>query len=136
MSRWLFFAIVFVAGVSFGLSACGPEDSASKANKDTDPTVVQGAALIDANGCLGCHSLNGAKRSGPTFKGIAGSQVTLTNGQTVTADDTYLHKAIADPDSEVIKGYPKGVMASAMGSRKALTPEQINAMVAYLNTVK
>jgi hypothetical protein len=30
------------------------------------------------------------------LKGVAGSKITLTNGQTITADDAYLRQSIAN----------------------------------------
>ena len=46
-----------------------------------------GKALVAQNGCGGCHSLDGSKLVGPTWHGLFGSQVKLSNGQTVTADE-------------------------------------------------
>ena len=73
-----------------------------------------GEGLYASLGCQGCHSLDGTKSSGPTFKGLAGSQVQLSNGQTVTADDAYLLESILDPDKLIVKGYQPGVMSSVI----------------------
>ena len=73
-----------------------------------------GAGQYAALGCQGCHSIDGSKSSGPTFKGLAGSKVQLTNGQTVTADDAYLLDSILDPDKQIVKGYQPGVMSSVI----------------------
>lgn len=76
--------------------------------------VAKGKALYASLGCQACHSLTGAKGVGPTFKGLAGSQVKLDNGQTVVADDAYLLKAIEDPDAQVVAGFPKGIMSATI----------------------
>jgi mono/diheme cytochrome c family protein len=76
--------------------------------------AATGAKLYQSLGCSGCHSLTGAKETGPTFKGLYGSQVQLSTGQTVTADDAYLLESILDPDKQIVKGYPKGIMSAAI----------------------
>ena len=83
--------------------------------------VAGGAGLYASLGCQGCHSIDGSKSSGPTFKGLAGSKVQLTNGQTVTADDAYLLESIVDPDKEIVKGYQPGVMSSVI--KKGQVPQ-------------
>ena len=43
----------------------------------TPALVARGKALYSADGCSACHSLTGAAGVGPSFKGLAGSTVTL-----------------------------------------------------------
>jgi cytochrome c oxidase subunit 2 len=47
-----------------------------------------GERLANQRGCLACHSTDGSGRTGPTWQGLAGSQVRLSDGSMVTADDT------------------------------------------------
>jgi len=63
---------------------------------------------------VGCHSLNGSPGTGPTFKGLYGSKVQLSTGQTVTADDAYLLESILDPDKQIVKGFQKGIMSATI----------------------
>ena len=95
--------------------------------------AVRGKALFTADACSSCHSLTGSNGVGPTVKGLAGSTVTLTDGSTVTADDAYLAKSITDPDAEIVKGFQKGIMSSAVSSF-GLTgkPQDVAALVAYI----
>jgi mono/diheme cytochrome c family protein len=76
--------------------------------------ATNGQALYTSAGCAGCHSINGSKGTGPTFKGLAGSKTELTNGQSVTADTAYLTKSIDDPDAEIVKGYSPGIMSAVV----------------------
>jgi cytochrome c2 len=90
---------------------------AASTDKKSCPGTVVGAGaagLYASLGCQGCHTLDGSKSSGPTFKGLAGSKVQLANGQTVTADDAYLLESILDPDKQIVKGYQPGVMSSVI----------------------
>jgi cytochrome c2 len=94
-----------------------------------------GAALYESFGCSGCHSLTGAKGTGPTFKGLFGSKVTLATGQTVTADDAYLLESILDPDKQIVKGFPKGIMSATI--RPGSVPQaKAKALVAFIKSKK
>ena len=53
-------------------------------------------------------------RRGPTFKGLFGSTVKLTNGQSVNADEAYLLDSILDPDKQIVSGYQPGVMSAVI----------------------
>ena len=87
--------------------------------------------------CAGCHSLDGRDGTGPSFKGLAGSTVTLEDGRKVTADAAYLKKAIVDPDADVTKGYNAGLMkASIDGFDLANRPEDVAKLVEFIESVK
>jgi cytochrome c oxidase subunit II len=65
--------------------------------------------------------------------GLAGGKVVLDDGSTVTADDTYLAKAITDPDAQIVKGYTKGVMSGAISSfGLSGKPQDVDALVAFI----
>lgn len=101
----------------------------------TAALVARGKSLFQSDGCSGCHSLSGAVGAGPTFKGLAGSTVTLATGQTVGADDAYLERSIADPDAQVVKGFQKGLMSAAISSYGlAGKPADIQALVAFIKS--
>ena len=102
-------------------------------------TRLDGAArtLYTADGCSACHSLTGAAGVGPTFKGLAGSQVTLAEGTTVTADDAYLERSITSPDAQIVKGYSAGIMPPAIASYNLNSnPQDIRALVAFIKSQK
>lgn len=72
-----------------------------------------GLAIMKANACLTCHSLDGSKVIGPTFKGLYGSKRDVETDQgekQVDAFDDYIKKSITEPNAEVVKGYNKGLM--------------------------
>lgn len=90
-----------------------------------------GKALVAQNGCSACHSIDGSKLTGPTWRGLFGSQVTLSDGSTVAADEAYLTESIADPNAKVVQGFPPGIMP-----KFTLTDAQIKDIVSYLETLK
>lgn len=74
-----------------------------------------GLAVMKANACLTCHSLDGTKVIGPTFKGLYGSKVDVVTDQgekQVDAFDDYIKTSITEPNAEIVKGYNKGMMQS------------------------
>ncbi len=90
-----------------------------------------GKLLVQQNGCGGCHSITGATMTGPTWLGLFGSQVKLSDGKTVTADEAYLTESIKDPNAKIVAGFPANVMPHFN-----LTDAEIKSIVAYIETLK
>lgn len=90
-----------------------------------------GRALASQNGCSACHSVDGSRLTGPTWRGLFGAQVTLSDGTKVTADEPYLTESIADPGAKVVEGFPAGIMP-----KFSFTDAQVKDIVAYLETLK
>ena len=59
--------------------------------------AAAGKQLAEQLGCQLCHSTNGSAGVGPTWQNLAGAQVKLADGTTVTADDAFLVRSILDP---------------------------------------
>lgn len=113
--------------------------NAEKTNELDDKTAKPGAkglALIRKNGCIACHSFNGTKLVGPSFKGIYGASRIVKRGKEeveITIDDDYIRKSIIDPNAEIVKGYNKGLMLSY---RDQLTDSEIDLIIEYITTLK
>ncbi|MGQ0593111.1 MAG: redoxin domain-containing protein, partial [Gammaproteobacteria bacterium] len=90
-------------GSQGGVGGTAPED---------EPSARRGRRLAEQRGCLTCHSTDGTKGVGPSWK--SATEVELADGRKVPRDRDYLARAILDPDAEIVAGYPKGVMAGAM----------------------
>jgi hypothetical protein len=99
----------------------------------TPALVAKGKQLSENYGCEACHTLTGAKSTGPTWKGLAGRTVHLDNGKTLKATDGYLINAIEQPDAEIVEGYSSGIMTTAIGN---IPVTQAKAIVAYIKSVK
>jgi len=100
-----------------------------------DP-VDAGLQVLQANGCTACHSLNGTRLVGPSFKGLFGNKrdIILPDGskKTITADDEYIKRSLYEPNAEVVESYPK-VMISY---KESINDEQLKQIIAYLESVK
>jgi cytochrome c oxidase subunit 2 len=91
----------------------------------------QGKLLTVRNGCIGCHSVDGAKMTGPTWLGLYGAGVDLSDGSVVVADDAYLAESILDPKAKEVAGFAPTVMPPF-----ALSETEIANIIAYLKTLK
>ncbi|WP_108063380.1 cytochrome c oxidase subunit II [Poseidonibacter lekithochrous] len=97
--------------------------------------TIDGLSLIQNNGCIGCHSLDGSKIVGPTFKDIYNRKVVVTKGDEkieLTSNEEYLKNSILDPKVEVVENYPN-IMPSFKG---LLKDEEVDAIIEYLKTIK
>lgn len=95
-----------------------------------------GLTLLKQNACLTCHSQDGSKIIGPSFRGLYGkTEIVETDGKEreVLADDEYIARSIREPNADVVKGYMKGMMVSYAN---VLNDEQIAHIIDYLKTLK
>lgn len=96
--------------------------------------VDEGLTIMNQNACTGCHSLDGTKLVGPTFKGSFGKSETVIIGGTATrivVDSAYLYQSIVDPDYAVVEGYNRGMMKSYRG---VIAEENIHKIIRFLQT--
>jgi len=66
--------------------------------------AAAGEEAFVKQGCNACHTEEDTPVA-PTLHGIYGKEITLADGSTVVVDDEYLHKAIVDPQAELVEGY-------------------------------
>ena len=103
------------------------------ADEPVDP-VKRGETLADQNGCLGCHSTDGSRKVGPSYKGLWGSERTvIKDGQEVKvlADTDYLIRALREPGAEIAEGYP-----AIMPPFPGLSDDDIKALQAWLESLR
>lgn len=93
----------------------------------------RGQNLAKNQGCLSCHTIDGTRLVGPSWKGAYGAEVQLADGATVTADDAYLVTAIKEPNVQIHQGYPPNVMQSYANT---LTDQQITDIIEFIKTLK
>lgn len=105
---------------------------AKNAAGSTLPPEELGKELYKSKACFTCHSLDGTPSVGPSFKGVFGSTATLTDGSTITVDENYIRQSILEPQSQIVDGF-QPVMPTFQG---VLKNEEIDALIAYLKTVK
>ncbi len=96
------------------------------------PPAERGKKLYGLKGCNACHSLDGSKVVGPTFKGIWGRDEELADGSHIKVDENYVAESILNPNAKMVKGYPPS-MPSFQG---VVNEGELKALIEYLKTVK
>ena len=105
-----------------------PDETAGPAPAPAGPLQV-----LNARGCMACHSVDGRVMVGPTFRGMFGSRVeVLARGgpRADVVDEAHLRRGIQDPGSQRWKGYPP-VMPEG-----GLSAEELDQVVAYIRSLK
>jgi cytochrome c oxidase subunit II len=128
-------ALVPILVLAAVLAACGGDDSGGSGgsvapgSSAVSSDVDAGKQVARDRGCTSCHSSNGDKGTGPTWKGLYGSEVELADGTTVTADETYVKESVTDPGAKIVKGYGN-VMPHF-----TLSQEEVNQLFAYIQSL-
>lgn len=82
------------------------------------PLPEVGRRVFEARGCIGCHSLDGTRRVGPSFKGAWGRSEPLEGGGTATVDENYIRESIINPRAKVVAGYPPAMPPTPLEERE------------------
>ena len=122
---WLKFSVVALVAV---LGACS--SSSTSAPVDLSSEAAAGREISINAGCASCHGADGNGNVGPKWIGLADSQVTLSDGTVVTADDDYLYTSIKEPGAMKRRG-AVGIMPS-----NKLTDQEIASIIAYIRALK
>lgn len=101
-----------------------------KVSKLQRPALV-GRELYVNKGCGQCHSPDGTRLTGPSFKGLWGRKRVFTDGTEAEADENYIRSAIVNPMEKIVETY-QGVMPSYQGK---LSDPQIDAFIAYIRSL-
>ena len=106
-------------------------DTTLVATSEEEIPGAEGLAILRMQGCNACHSSDGSKLVGPSYLGLWGQERIIEEGKEevrVIADEEYIIKSIYDPNSQIVKGYNKGLMQSYEGM---ITDEQIEKIIEY-----
>ncbi|HYP05281.1 MAG TPA: cytochrome c oxidase subunit II, partial [Bryobacteraceae bacterium] len=69
------------------------------------PLKELGAMVHENRGCATCHSLDGTRGQGPSWKGIFGTTRQFADGTSAVADENYIRQSILEPQAHVVQGY-------------------------------
>jgi cytochrome c oxidase subunit 2 len=121
-----------------GVSVPAPEITSQAVKQDNKndspmPPAMMGRRLATNKGCVACHSDDGSKRIGPSYKGLFGSTVELTNGKKVKADENYIRESILTPQVKIVKGFENAIMPPFAGQ---LDDSEVGALVEYIKSVR
>ena len=111
-------------------------DTTTVAPLISDKPGALGLRIVKQNGCLACHSLDGSKIVGPSWKGLYGTKETvLTKGKEreITVDSAYVMNSIYNPNDDILKGFKKGLMLSY---KNELKEDDIKEIIKFMETLK
>ncbi|MBX7137992.1 MAG: cytochrome c oxidase subunit II [Oligoflexia bacterium] len=110
-------------------AAAAPADPAALAGMSP---ADRGKKLYNEKVCVTCHSLDGSRIVGPSFKGVYGRKQKITTGQEIVADDAYIKESILNSAAKVVEGYPPAMPAY----QGQLSDAEVSDIIEFLKTVK
>ncbi|WP_229418682.1 cytochrome c oxidase subunit II [Pseudoduganella flava] len=117
------------AGMAGAIGAGGTAGTQGVPGGPAEPGKA-GRLLAQAKGCTACHSVDGSRGVGPSWKGLYGKSEVLQGGATVHVDEAYLRQSIAAPQAAIVQGY-----APVMPPVQLSAAEQA-ALVDYIKTLR
>lgn len=109
------------------------EDFINDRTKGDQPKLTPeelGKQVWDQKGCKACHSLDGAKMTGPSWKGLFGKERVFTDGSKATADENYIRESVLTPTAKVVQDFPPAMPALQIND------EELAGVIAFIKTLK
>jgi len=100
-------------------------------NANQQSPAAAGQQMFQTLGCASCHGANGEGGRGPALVGVFNSQVQLTGGQTIKADEGYIRESILTPQAKIVAGFGP-IMPTFQGQ---VNEEQIVQLLAYVKSL-
>jgi len=97
------------------------------------PLVEVGKTAYKRYACNTCHSIDGTQETGPSFKGIWGSEVIHEVNDPVNLDENYIRESIFYPQMNIVKGFPNGNMPTFKG---LIRDREIEGIIEYIKELK
>lgn len=110
---------------------------AKAAGLSEDP-VERGQKWATTFGCASCHSIDGTRIVGPSWKELCTGQRALVDGSTVPVNEEYLIESILYPNAKIVQGFAAGIMPQQFidpVTKKPISDQQINDLIAYMNSL-
>jgi cytochrome c oxidase subunit II len=101
-------------------------------NSNQQSPAVAGQQLYQVLGCVSCHGAAGEGGRGPALAGLFGSQTSLSNGQTVRVDESYIRESITNPGAKLVAGFGP-IMPTFQGQ---VTEEQLVQLTAFIKSMQ
>jgi cytochrome c oxidase subunit II len=89
-----------------------------------------GEKLFQDLACANCHHLTDQGRC-PNLRNVFGSQVQLSDGTTIKADEAYIRESILNPSAKIVSGY-QNIMPTFEG---LVTEEGVLQLVEYIKSL-
>ncbi len=73
--------------------------------RDCVSPAEYGKELYTKRACISCHSIDGTRLVGPSFKGLYGKTEQFADGSSQVVDDNYIRESILNPTAKIVQGY-------------------------------
>ena len=120
--------LLLVGGVAAALVFANP-GPVGPAYSLGDPKL--GRQVVLKYGCVQCHTDDGSRTQGPSFKGLFGSTVTYIDGSSGLIDEADVRLALREPSAKVIATFDAGTMKAFPNMPDA----EIVNLLAYLRSI-
>ena len=64
-----------------------------------------GKMQCERKGCATCHSIDGTRSQGPSWKGIWGKMEKMNDGPMVLVDEAYVRESMMQPQAKIVQGF-------------------------------
>ena len=120
------------SGMVGAVIAMDPEDFQAwlSGGGASESPVAAGQKLFQDLACITCHTGDATAR-GPQLTNLYNSTVQLQDGNSVTADDSYIRESIVNPRAKVVAGF-QPIMPTFQG---LVTEEQLLQLIAYVRSL-
>ncbi|MDZ4798129.1 MAG: cytochrome c oxidase subunit II [Bryobacteraceae bacterium] len=98
----------------------------------TMPLPELGKLVYENKGCATCHSLDGTRGQGPTWKGTWGAMHTMTDGKQIKVDENYIRESILEPQNHIVQGY-EPIMPTFKG---LIRDREVLGVIEYIKGLK
>jgi cytochrome c oxidase subunit 2 len=98
--------------------------------------ILPGLAIIKKNGCTACHSFDGSKIVGPSFKGIYGTKTMVVvkgKEQEITVSDEYILESVYEPNAKVVKGFQPSLMQPY---KDLISKDEVKQIAEFIKSLK
>ncbi len=101
-------------------------------NANQQSPVAAGQQLFQQKfGCASCHGDNGQGGRGPSLINLLNSQVSLSDGRKVVADEGYIRESVLYPQAKIVAGY-QPIMPTFQGQ---VSEEELLQIIAYIKSL-
>ncbi|MDX2150960.1 MAG: cytochrome c oxidase subunit II [Bryobacteraceae bacterium] len=96
------------------------------------PLKELGKLIYEQRGCTQCHSIDGTRGQGPSFKGIWAQSHKFQDGSSLSVDANYIRQSILEPQAKIVAGY-EPIMPSFQG---LLREREILGVIEYIKSLQ
>lgn len=108
----------------------------TRASDDKDlPRDKRGAKLFVNRSCAQCHTVDGTRLTGPTWKDLYGSTQAMTDGSQMLVDETFVHNFVRAPQAHIPVGNPPYPPAMPPFPPDVLKDTDVDLIIDYMKSI-